>query len=157
MKKFLFTLLVRPKLVGQAINYVASFAAAYIVTYWAGLPGWAVDLISELAGAEGTLEVTDGGTTAVLTVLIAQIVNWAITKSNATGVEKIQEKVREIGYDNVVADAWAGNKTVGAVSAMAAEIQRSRAERQAYEESRQFKDGVGPVEGDGKTLPFPVD
>ena len=116
MKKLAFKLLVRPKLVGQAINYVASFIAGYVFTAFSNAPAWVSKVLEILHGDPVT--VTEGSLVAFFTVLFAQVANWIITSQNVTGIDAIQEKLIELGeYPEQAPDSWAGEKTVGAVMA----------------------------------------
>lgn len=108
MKKFLFKLLVGRKAVGQAVRYVASFLASALITYAAGAPGWLQGLIEYVSDNSG-IQMTEAGITALLTLVIAEIAQAIVEKSNATGVGKIQEALGEIKDD------WAGTETQAAV------------------------------------------
>ena len=108
MKKFLFKLLVGRKLVGQAVRYIAALLGSALITWMASAPGWIQGLLEYLAENTG-IEMNEAGVVALLTLVIAEIAQAIIERSNAEGVGKIQEALGEIKDD------WAGTETQAAV------------------------------------------
>jgi len=129
MKKALFKLLVSRKAIGQTVKYVAAFAAAAAITAIAGAPGWVQGLLDYLAENAG-LEMNEAGLTALFALVIAEVGQFAIDRSNAKGVEKIQEALGE------VKDSWAGDQTTDAVDNLKARF------NVALEEIKDLRDKI---------------